>query len=33
MGMKPPVWLQAGDVIELGIDGLGRQRQTVVSPR
>ncbi len=23
MGMKPPVWLQVGDVVELGIDGLG----------
>ena len=33
MGFVPPVWLQAGDVIELGIDGLGRQRQKVISPR
>ena len=30
MGMRPPGWLQPGDVIELGIDGLGRQRQRVV---
>jgi 2-keto-4-pentenoate hydratase/2-oxohepta-3-ene-1,7-dioic acid hydratase in catechol pathway len=30
MGMRPPVWLTAGDVLELGIDGLGRQRQRVV---
>lgn len=29
MGMKPPRFLQAGDVVELGIDGLGRQRQVV----
>ncbi len=30
MGIKPqPVYLKAGDVMELGIDGLGRQRQTV----
>ena len=29
MGMKPPVWLQEGDVITLGIDGLGEQRQNV----
>ncbi|MBO1325778.1 fumarylacetoacetate hydrolase family protein [Acetobacter sp. TBRC 12305] len=29
MGMRPPVYLQAGDVVELGIDGLGRQRQIV----
>ena len=30
MGMKPPRWLKEGDVIELGIDGLGRQRQRVL---
>lgn len=29
MGMKPPVYLKPGDVIELGIQGLGKQRQTV----
>ena len=29
MGMKPPVWLNEGDVITLGIDGLGEQRQRV----
>ncbi|PYE44034.1 2-keto-4-pentenoate hydratase/2-oxohepta-3-ene-1,7-dioic acid hydratase in catechol pathway [Rhizobium sp. PP-F2F-G20b] len=28
MGMKPPRYLKPGDVIELGIDGLGSQRQT-----
>ncbi len=33
MGFTPPVWLQPGDVMELGIDGLGRQRQLVVAPR
>ncbi|MEI6362416.1 MAG: fumarylacetoacetate hydrolase family protein [Actinomycetes bacterium] len=33
MGHKPPVWLQAGDVMELGIDGLGVQRQNVAAPR
>ena len=27
MGMKPPRYLKAGDVVELGIDGLGGQRQ------
>ena len=27
MGMKPPTYLKAGDVIELGIEGLGQQRQ------
>lgn len=29
MGMKPPRWLKPGDVVELGIEGLGTQRQTV----
>jgi 2,4-didehydro-3-deoxy-L-rhamnonate hydrolase len=27
LGFKPPVYLKAGDVIELGIEGLGTQRQ------
>ena len=31
MGQKPPRYLRAGDVVELGIDGLGSQRQEVVS--
>ena len=31
MGMKPPRWLQPGDVVELGIAGLGQQRQVVVA--
>lgn len=30
MGMKPPRFLKAGDVVELGIDGLGTQRQVCV---
>jgi 2,4-didehydro-3-deoxy-L-rhamnonate hydrolase len=31
MGRKPePVWLEPGDTVELGIAGLGRQRQRVV---
>lgn len=30
-GMKPQVWLNPGDVVRLGIDGLGEQSQTVVS--
>jgi 2-keto-4-pentenoate hydratase/2-oxohepta-3-ene-1,7-dioic acid hydratase in catechol pathway len=29
MGMKPPRYLKAGDVVELGIEGLGVQRQQV----
>ena len=33
MGMNPPVWLQPGDVMELGINGLGAQRQKVLGPR
>ncbi|MEU6789051.1 fumarylacetoacetate hydrolase family protein [Nonomuraea angiospora] len=33
MGHNPPVWLQPGDVIELGIDRLGAQRQQVLGPR
>lgn len=33
MGFTPPVWLAAGDVMELGISGLGSQRQTVLGPR
>jgi 2,4-didehydro-3-deoxy-L-rhamnonate hydrolase len=32
MGIKPaPVYLKPGDVIELGIDGLGTQKQKVVA--
>jgi len=30
LGMKPPVYLKAGDVMTLGIEGLGEQRQVVV---
>lgn len=32
MGMKPPQYLKAGDVVTLGIEGLGDQRQEVVAP-
>lgn len=31
MGMKPPLYLKPGDVMELEIEGLGRQRQRVIS--
>jgi 2-keto-4-pentenoate hydratase/2-oxohepta-3-ene-1,7-dioic acid hydratase in catechol pathway len=31
MGKKPPVFLKEGDVMELTIEGLGRQRQRVVA--
>lgn len=30
MGQKPPVYLRAGQVVRLGIDGLGEQRQRFV---
>ena len=30
MGMKPPTYLKPGDVIELGIEGLGTQRQVCI---
>jgi len=29
LGMKPPRFLKAGDVVELGIEGLGKQRQVM----
>lgn len=31
MGMKPPLYLKAGDVVECEIAGMGRQRQKVVA--
>ena len=31
MGMKPQVWLKPGDVVTLGIQGLGEQKQKVVA--
>jgi 2,4-diketo-3-deoxy-L-fuconate hydrolase len=33
MGFTPPIWLQEGDVMQLGIDGLGEQRQRIAPPR
>src|SRR5215471_15779358 len=30
LGMKPPAWLKAGDVMTLAIQGLGEQKQKVV---
>lgn len=29
-GFKPPIYLKKGDVVELGIEGLGEQRQVAV---
>lgn len=31
LGMTPPTFLKAGDVVELGVEGLGQQRQQVVA--
>ena len=31
LGHDPPVFLKPGDVMELGVQGLGQQRQAVVS--
>ncbi|MCJ8141318.1 fumarylacetoacetate hydrolase family protein [Ancylobacter sp. A5.8] len=31
LGMKPPVYLKPGDVVTLGVEGLGEQRQNVVA--
>lgn len=33
LGMTPPTYLHVGDVMTLGIDGLGEQRQRVAPPR
>ena len=33
MGMSPPQYLKPGDVVELGIDGLGESRQQVLESR
>ncbi|MDE1160193.1 MAG: fumarylacetoacetate hydrolase family protein [Neorhizobium sp.] len=33
LGMTPQRFLKAGDVVELGIDGLGTQRQTFIADR
>lgn len=31
LGMKPPQYLKAGDVVELSIEGLGSQKQTCIN--
>ncbi|MGB8593234.1 MAG: fumarylacetoacetate hydrolase family protein [Candidatus Acidiferrales bacterium] len=31
LGMRPPKYLKPGDVVELGIDGLGESRQTLAA--
>ena len=30
LGQKPPLYLKAGDVMELGIEGLGTQKQVTI---
>jgi 2,4-diketo-3-deoxy-L-fuconate hydrolase len=30
-GMKPPQFLDVGDVVTLGVEGLGTQRQEIVA--
>jgi 2,4-diketo-3-deoxy-L-fuconate hydrolase len=31
LGQRPPTYLRVGDVVELGIEGLGRQKQRMVA--
>jgi 2-keto-4-pentenoate hydratase/2-oxohepta-3-ene-1,7-dioic acid hydratase in catechol pathway len=31
LGFKPPIYLQSGDVVTLGMEGLGEQKQTVIA--
>ncbi len=33
MGMKPPRFLKSGDIVELGLEGLGSQRQQIKQDR
>jgi len=33
LGMKPPTYLNVGDIVELGVDGLGESRQEIVALR
>jgi 2-keto-4-pentenoate hydratase/2-oxohepta-3-ene-1,7-dioic acid hydratase in catechol pathway len=33
LGFDPPMYLKEGDVVELGIDGLGMQKQVAVKER
>lgn len=32
-GMDPPQYLKPGDVVRVGIEGIGEQRQTIAAPR
>jgi len=31
LGMKPPQYLKPGDLVTLGIEGLGEQRQRIIA--
>jgi 2,4-diketo-3-deoxy-L-fuconate hydrolase len=31
MGMTPPTYLREGDIVELGISGLGQRHQRIVA--
>jgi 2,4-didehydro-3-deoxy-L-rhamnonate hydrolase len=31
LGFKPPIYLKEGDVMELGVEGLGTQKQKAVN--
>ena len=31
LGMKPPLYLKAGDIMRLSVEGLGEQRQRVLA--
>ena len=31
LGFKPPIYLQSGDVVTLGMEGLGEQKQTAIA--
>lgn len=33
LGLRPPNYLKAGDLVELGIEGLGRQKQRMVAAK
>lgn len=33
LGFNPQIWLNEGDIMTLGIDGLGQQQQNVIGPR
>jgi 2,4-diketo-3-deoxy-L-fuconate hydrolase len=32
-GMDPPQYLKPGDIVRIGVEGLGEQRQIIAPPR